>query len=267
MTPHAAMNADNQYTLILGAEGEMGRAMAREIARKGCHLLLVSTTRTDLQRFAIGLQLKEEVQVDAVKLRLEDREAVQHFVEHVRAHYELRALINNITCDWSIRQEQCMGQMAHDDFMNRFRGAALMISSLLPHMTRQSASFIQHIIPFPFRKEQFTPELQHAASKMLAFARGLEEELKHTPVSVSILHPAPIRNLGSRISEEGEPMEQETSVTPSTIAIIGVKGMLRGNRLIIPGFWNKISFFLSRPATSWFRTSDVSLGSSLQPSV
>jgi len=62
-----------QYTIILGAEGELGRAIAREIARKGCNLVLVSTTSIDLQRFAIGLQLKEDVQVDAVKLDLSNR--------------------------------------------------------------------------------------------------------------------------------------------------------------------------------------------------
>ena len=56
---------NTQYTIILGAEGELGKALAREVARKGCNLILVSTTSIDLQRFAIGLQLKEEVQVEA----------------------------------------------------------------------------------------------------------------------------------------------------------------------------------------------------------
>ena len=47
---------NSQYTIILGAEGELGRALAREVARKKCNLILVSTTSIDLQRFAIGLQ-------------------------------------------------------------------------------------------------------------------------------------------------------------------------------------------------------------------
>jgi len=267
MTHSESMTADNQYTIILGAEGEMGRAMAREIARKGCHLLLVSTTRTDLQRFAIGLQLKEDVNVDAVRLRLEDREAVIRFVEYVKEKYEVRALISNITCDWSIRNEQCVSGLDREDFISRFQGMALIISSLLPQLTKMSASYIQHIIPLPFRREHLSPDIQHAISKMHAYARGMEEELKNTPVSVSTLHPAPIHSLVPRISEEGELIRQEVPMTPATVAMKAVNGMLRGDRLIIPGFWNKVSFYLTRHASSLFRASELSLGSNLQPSV
>lgn len=267
MTHSVAMTSDSQYTIILGAEGEMGKAMAREIARKGCHLLLVSTTRTDLQRFAIGLQLKEEINVDAVRLRLEDREAVRQFVERVKERYEVRALINNITCDWSVRNEQCVNDMGREDFINRFQGMALIISSLLPHLTKQSASYIQHIIPLPFRRQHLSPGLQLAIGKMHTYARGMEEELRHTPVSVSILHPAPINSLVPRISDEGELSQPEHAMTPATVAMKGVNGMLRGDRLIIPGFWNKVSFYLSRHASSLFRASEISFGSNLQPSV
>ncbi len=95
---------NTQYTIILGAEGELGRAMAREVARKKCNLILVSTTSIDLQRFAIGLQLKEEVQVEAIKLDLGNQEEIQALTDRLREKYEIRALINNITCDWSVAQ-------------------------------------------------------------------------------------------------------------------------------------------------------------------
>ena len=76
----------------------MGRAMAREVARKECNLILVSTTSIDLQRFAIGLQLKHEIQAIAVKLDLSRHEEIQSFITNAREKYEIRALINNITC-------------------------------------------------------------------------------------------------------------------------------------------------------------------------
>jgi short-subunit dehydrogenase len=258
---------DSSFTIILGAEGELGRAMAREVARKKCNLLLVSTTLVDLQRFAIGLQLAEEVQVDAVKLNLSDREEIQRFITQVRDRYEVRALINNITCDWSLEYNKCIAELAREDFLTRFRGAALIIWSLLPHMSGLSSSYIQHIIPFPFKKEHFSAELQHSVSKMYAFARELDEELKNTSVSVSVMHPAPIRNV---IPEQGEPTrlyENKSTLTPASIAEIGVRGMLKGDRLIIPGFWNRVHFFLNKQATSWFRSTGEAWDSNLQPSV
>lgn len=257
---------NSQYTIILGAEGELGRALAREIARKNCNLVLVSTTSDDLQRFAIGLQLKNDIVVEAVKLDLSNHHAIQAFTDRIRKQYEIRALINNITCDWSVSQNRCISETAKDDFITRFRGAALVTWNLLPQMVKLPFSYIQHIIPFPFKKDQFTPEMQHSVSKIYAFARELDEELKRTSVSVSIMHPAPFRNSEQPLElTDGIPVDI-SALTPERIAQKAINGMLRGNRLIIPGFWNQVIFFLNRQATSWFRSTDEVFGSSLQPS-
>jgi short-subunit dehydrogenase len=258
---------NTQYTIILGAEGELGRAMAREVARKKCNLILVSTTSIDLQRFAIGLQLKEEVQVEAIKMDLGDQEAIEALTTRLRENYEIRALINNITCDWSVANNSCISELAKEDFLTRFRGAAMMTWSLLPQMRKLPASYIQHIIPFPFKKEHFSVPLQQSVSKMYAFTKELDDELKHTGVSVSMVHPAPIKNIMEKIEFTGRIFEEEIlTLLPSMIAMKAVNGMLRGDRLIIPGFWNKVQYFMNRQATNWFRASEESIESSLQPS-
>ena len=259
---------NSQYTIIIGAEGELGRALAREVSRKGCNLILVSTTSIDLQRFAIGLQLRDEIQVEAIKLDLSDQEAIQSFTSRLNEKYEIRALINNITCDWSVAHNQCISDLAKDDFLTRFRGAALVTWNLLPQMRKLPASFVQHIIPFPFKKEQFNSSLQHSVSKMYAFTKELEDELKHTGVSVSMVHPAPIKSIMEKIELTGRLFEEEImSLLPAMIAMTAIKGMLRGDRLIIPGFWNKVQFYLNRHATQWFRIKEEGMGSSLQPSM
>jgi short-subunit dehydrogenase len=262
-----ASQVNSQYTIILGAEGELGRALAREVARKNCNLILVSTTSIDLQRFAIGLQLKEEVQVEAIKLDLGNQEAIRSLVARLRDQYEVRALINNITCDWSVSQNSCISELAKEDFQTRFRGAMLITTGLLPQMRKLTASYIQHIIPFPFKKEHFSTPLQQSVSKMYAFTRELEDELKDTGVFVSMVHPAPIKNIMEKVEFTGRIFEEEVlTLIPSIIAMKAVKGMLRGDRLIIPGFWNKVQFFLNRHATTWFRAHE-GVGSSLQPSM
>jgi len=262
-----ASKVNSQYTIILGAEGELGRALAREVARKNCNLILVSTTSIDLQRFAIGLQLKEEVQVEAIKLDLGNQEAIRSLVARLKDQYEVRALINNIACDWSVSQNSCISELAKDDFQTRFRGATLITTGLLPQMRKLPASYIQHIIPFPFKKEHFSTPLQHSVSKMYAFTRELEDELKDTGVSVSMVHPAPIKNIMEKVEFTGRIFEEEVlTLIPSIIAMKAIKGMLRGDRLIIPGFWNKVQFFLNRHANNWFRAHE-GVGSSLQPSM
>jgi len=255
------------YTIILGAEGELGKALAREVARKRCNLILVSTTSFDLLRFAIGLQLKHDIQVNAIKLDLGNQEEIHALTKRIMDQYEVRALINNITCDWSSVENKSISELAKDDFQTRFRGAALFTMNILPQM-RTHSSFIQHIIPFPFRKEQFSTELQHSVAKMYAFTKELEEELKHTGVSVSMVHPAPIKNIMQKMENIGRIFEEDLqTLAPGFIAMKAVNGMLRGNHLIIPGLRNRIQFHLNRHATSWFRAAEESFDSGLQPSM
>ena len=256
------------HTIILGAEGELGKALAREVASKGCNLILVSTTYIDLLRFAIGLQLRHDIQVNAIKLDLSNQDEIHELTRRIKEQDEVRALINNITCDWSSREKMCVSELAKDDFQTRFRGAAMFTWDLLPHMKELSSSFIQHIIPFPFRKEQFNAELQHSVGKMYAFTKDLEEELKQECVSVSMVHPAPIKSLMLQMENLGRIFEEDIQMlAPSMIAKKAINGMLRGDRLIIPGLRNRIQFYLNRHATSWFRGVEETLDSGLQPSV
>jgi short-subunit dehydrogenase len=256
------------YSIILGAEGELGKALAREIASKKCNLILISTTSIDLLRFAIGLQLKHDVQVNAIKLDLSNQDEIHDLTRRIGEQYEIRAFINNITCDWSTRKNMCIAELAKDDFQTRFRGAALFTRDLLPHMKELSSSYIQHIIPFPFRKEHFNTELQQSVAKMYAFTKELEEGLKHSGVSVSMVHPAPIKSLMLQMENFGRVFEEEIQMlAPGLIAKKAINGMLRGDRLIIPGLRNRIQFYLNRHATSWFRGVEGSLDSGLQPSV
>ncbi len=256
------------YTIILGAEGELGRALAREVARKGCNLILISTTSIDLLRFAIGLQLKHDIQVNAIKLDLSNQEEIHALTKRIRDQHEVRALINNITCDWSSGENKCISELAEDDFQTRFRGAAMFTMNLLPKMKDLSPSFLQHIIPFPFRKEQFSTDLQQSVAKMYAFTKELEEQLKHSGVSVSMVHPAPIKSIIQQMENFGRIFEEDLqTLAPGFIAMKAVNGMLRGDHLIIPGLRNKIHFYLNRQATSWFRDSEESFDSGLQPSM
>lgn len=259
---------NSHYTIILGAEGELGKALAREVASKRCNLILISTTSIDLLRFAIGLQLKHDIQVNAMKLDLSNQDEIHDLTQRVRDQYEVRALINNITCDWSSRRNMCISDLAKDDFQTRFRGAALFTWNLLPQMRELSSSYIQHIIPFPFRKEQFNEELQHSVAKMYAYTKELEEELKHAGVSVSMVHPAPIKSLMLQVENIGRIFEEDIQqLAPALIARKAVNGMLRGDRLIIPGLRNKALFYLNRHATSWFRGVEKTFDSGLQPSM
>jgi hypothetical protein len=135
-------------------------------------------------------------------------------------------------------------------------------------MTSLPTSYIQHLIPFPFRKEQFSSELKLSVATMYAFSKELEEELKHTGVLLSMVHPAPVKSLMKQMESIGRLFEEDIqTLKPGLIANRAVNGMLRGDSLIIPGLRNKILFHLNRHTSSWFRSVEGSFDSGLQPSV
>ena len=83
-----------------------------------------------------------------------------------------------------------------------------------------------------------------------------------------MVHPAPIKSLMLQMENLGRIFEEDIQMlAPGMIAKQAIRGMLRGDRLIIPGLRNRIQFYFNRHATSWFRGVEESYDSGLQPSL
>ncbi len=63
--------------------------------------------------------------------------------------------------------------------------------------------------------------MQQSVSKMYAFAKELEDELKHTPISVSMLHPAPIKNMMQQIEFKDELFAVGEKIASATRGLFG----------------------------------------------
>jgi len=73
-----------------------------------------------------------------------------------------------------------------------------------------------------------------------------------------VLHPMPVRAVPENPLYE-DPYNPMIAMIPRRIAEKAVNAMLAGDRLIIPGFRNKISFLLRRNRSIWFRLPPVSV--------
>lgn len=247
------MNDNTHYTLILGAEGELGRALAREVARRGCNLIIASTSSIDLQRFSIGLQFREEVHVEAIKINLNDDGELMELAHRLKNDYDIRFLINNTLCDWSVPHGKCISEIARESLEERFRGTARMIMEFLPYLKNKSHAYIQHVIPFSFRREMFSEDIRFAAGKMYRFARELDDRLQDSFVSSSMLHANPFKGLSPEFEMLDGLTEEVRYLAPRLVATKAVKGMLKGKRMIIPGFRNRMVYFLKGQARDWLR--------------
>jgi short-subunit dehydrogenase len=91
----------------------------------------------------------------------------------------------------------------------------------------------------------------YAASKSFVnlFSLALNEELRDTPVSVTVVNPNGVRtNAGTfdRINTHGKLVQKTLILDAEKIARISVDGMLKGKKTIVPGFWNRCMLQVTR---------------------
>jgi short-subunit dehydrogenase len=127
------------------------------------------------------------------------------------------------------------------------RALSLLTRLMIENLKRQPRAWIMNISsmaafsPMPFKT-------LYPASKAFVyyFSRGLAEELKDTRISVSVVHPGPMMTndeVSSRIRKHGL-SGRLCLLSTESIADFSIGEMLKGKKVIIPGFMNKINRIL-----------------------
>src|SRR5207249_3134845 len=114
----------------------------------------------------------------------------------------------------------------------------------LPGLKQHPKAFILNIASSA--AYQAVPGLTvYAATKsfMLSFSRGLRQELKKTPVSLTCISPgATDTNFvhQAQLGEKARQMADKVNMSPQKVADIALRGLFAGKAEVIPGFINKL---------------------------
>lgn len=233
------------YALITGASGGIGLALARELAGRRHDLLLVARSGQTLEQLASDIRKDHGVKVHVLALDLATPDAAAAVTQWVQTSgYSVDMLINNAGFgSWGLYEDIPESEFQGMMQLNMVTLANLC-RQLLPLLKKEKRSYILNVSSTA--AYQAVPTLSlYAATKafVLVLTRGLNWELKGTPVSASCLCPGPTStgfidraNLG-RIKERAE----KFSMSAEAVARIAVNGMLAGKPEIIPGFTNWLS--------------------------
>jgi short-subunit dehydrogenase len=133
----------------------------------------------------------------------------------------------------------------HLNMMQLNMSALVSLTRLfLPDLRKSSRSYILNIASSA--AYQAVPKLSlYAATKVfvLAFSRGLHQELKGSPVSVTVVSPgATDTDFPSRaqLGEKGLKAAAKFNMRPEVVASLAVKAMLAGKTEVITGLLNKL---------------------------
>jgi short-subunit dehydrogenase len=235
-------------TVITGASSGIGEALAREFARNGHELALVARREDRLRALADEIAAAGGGKPLVIVADLQRGDAVQTIADALSAHgVEPQFIVNNAgfgliglaasldrdeqlaMTDLNVRALTSLS-LAFVDSLARNRGGILNVGSM--------AGFL----PGPGMAVYYATK-----AYVLSFSEALHEELKPR-VRVSVLCPGPVpTEFAVRAgAKRGSLAPDFLIVSADHVAKAGYRGLMRGERTIIPGLANKLIVVLIR---------------------
>jgi NAD(P)-dependent dehydrogenase (short-subunit alcohol dehydrogenase family) len=185
----------NKVAAITGAASGMGRTLALELARRGCHLALSDVNDVELVKTA-ELASKQGVRVTTTKLDVSNRDAVYAWADQVvRDHGKVNLIFNNAGVALTVNLEHIKVQDFEWIMGINFWGVVYGSQAFLPHL---KASGDGHIINTSSLFGLISIPTQGAYNSTKFAVRGytealrMELELEGACVSATCVHPGGI---------------------------------------------------------------------------
>jgi uncharacterized protein len=238
-----------ERTLITGASTGIGRALADICARERRHLILTARDRPALDAIAIDLASRFGVRVDTIEHDLGAPHAGVALFDRIGAlDATVDVLINNAGVglfgaftSTDLRAEEQMIQLnvvslveltkcCVPSMIARRRGRILNVAS--------TAAFV----PGPLMSVYYGTK-----AFVLSFSEALAEELRDSGITVTALCPGPTATEFQRRAGAGSSKLFRGAVMDApAVAEAGYRAMMRGDRVVVPGFRNKTVPFAAR---------------------
>lgn len=230
--------------MVTGASRGLGKDIALELARRGIPTILVGTNER-VRAVCDEIVTTWHVRSECYITDLTKRENVLKMAEAINCQFEVFMLINNAGVGGTHGFEDASVEYIENIIDLNVRCTALLTHQMLPNLKRQPKSYILNVGSMAAHTPTgFKTVYPASKSFVLFFSLGLREELKGTPVSVSVASPGAMATnaeVTERILKQGF-LGKFTLKSTEAIARKCVRQTLQRKRLIVI---NPISYWLS----------------------
>jgi short-subunit dehydrogenase len=253
---------------ITGAASGIGRALAIELAARGCDLALADRDEAGLQAVAVEIGSKQKVTLHRVDVG-EPNQIADFAAAAISAHPGLKLVVNNAgvaligTFD-EIEQAQ-MEWLVNINFWGVVHGTR----AFLPHLAQRAEA---HIVNVSSLFGIIAPPGQTAYAAAKFAVRGFSESLRHelqtagSPIRLSVVHPGGVATNIARNSRSGsgvtdnarraeliERFDNAARTTPASAARQIIRGIEHNAPRILIGTDARCLDLVQRfrPATYW----------------
>ncbi|MGH9367146.1 MAG: SDR family NAD(P)-dependent oxidoreductase [Thermoanaerobaculia bacterium] len=231
--------------LVTGASSGIGLELATLLARDGHDLVFVARSRERLEDIARGLHEEYGASATVIARDLADPDSPRAVAQEVEARGLLvEVLVNDAGlglygpfAETPLEKELAMIQV-------NLVALTELTKRLLPGMLQRRRGRILNVASTAaFQPGPLMAVYYAAKAYVLSFTEALAEETAGTGVTVTALCPGPTKTEFQKQAglEMSLPLLRSPLVLDvKTVALTGYRGMMRGKRVVIPGWANKL---------------------------
>ena len=254
---------------VTGAANGIGKALALQLAARGCDLALADRDEAGLK--AVAAEIGGRTKVSVHNLDVGEPGQIADFAQAATsAHRKLNILVNNAGVALVGHFHEVEQTQMEWLFNINFWGTVQTARAFLPHLSRQVEA---HIVNLSSIFGIIAPPGQTAYSASKFAVRGFSEGLRHelqmanSPVRISVVHPGGVatdiaRNsrTGAHISDHNarrheavEGFARAAKTSPETAALRIIDGIEKNRQRILIGKDARVVDLVQRlrPASYW----------------
>ncbi len=237
------------FALITGASSGIGYSMAIEFAKHKHNIILTARSENKLKELSAKLEKTYNIETLVIPIDLSECQAPEEIFKIInRKSITVEYLINNAGF-------VVFGRFAETNWDRELSMLNLQIINLsrliklfLPLMIEQKSGKILNVgstgsfVPGPYCAAYCA-----AKSYILSLSEALAAEVKGTGVTVSALCPGGTKTeFGGGVNKNDSKPFLLKSMDPEKVAKIAYRTMMKGKRVVVPGFMNKFQIFMTR---------------------
>lgn len=226
--------------LITGASDGIGRELAYKYAQDGYRLIL--TARNEMKLMKLAGELKNTTAIVKAKDLSDMNQIHELFQELQEEKIQVDVLVNNAGFGLygDFKNTSAIDELNMIDL--NVKSITLLTKLFLPDMiSKKSGQVLNVASTAAFQPGPLMAVYYATKAYVLSFSEAIENELKGTGVSVSVLCPGPTKTSFSERANLGQSKLFKSGVMDvKTVADAAYEGMKKRQTLIIPGFKNKI---------------------------
>jgi hypothetical protein len=235
----------SQTVLITGASGGIGLELSKLFAKDGYSLVLVARSEDKLQKLAGELKVPVIILSKDLSKPSSPQEIFDNLLEK-KIHIDI--LVNNagfgsygFFYNTSLEEELKLLQV---NIIALTHLTKLFLPSMIQHHDGKilNVSSTAAFQPGPLMAVYYASK-----AYVQSFSEALSNELIGTGVTVTALCPGPTKtDFQSRANMEESKLFLGKIMEAKTVAEIGYHGLMKGKRVVIPGFYNKLLAWVSK---------------------